>query len=52
MADEVAGEGACAQMYEDGYLDHPDSVAGTTCKALAEDPTKLDEYPPTEGFYI
>jgi hypothetical protein len=52
VADEVAGEGACAQMYEDGYLDHPDSVAGTTCKALAEDPAKLDEYPPTEGFYI
>ena len=27
-------------------------MAGTTCKELAEDPTKIDEYPRTDGFFI
>ena len=40
VADEVAGEGRCAQLYADGWLDHPDAVAGTTCKELAEDPPR------------
>jgi hypothetical protein len=52
VADEVAGEGRCAQLYEDGWLDYPDAVAGTTCKQLAEDPGKIDEYPPREGFFV
>ena len=39
-------------MHTDGYLDFPDSVAGTTCKALVEDPTKIDDYPRVEGFFI
>ncbi len=52
VADEVAGPGTCQQLYDGGFLDYPDSVAGTTCKAIAEDPSVLSSYPPDVGLLI
>jgi hypothetical protein len=45
VADEVAGPGACETLHEAGVIEFPDAVAGTTCKAITEDPTRLDQYP-------
>jgi hypothetical protein len=42
----VAGESACQQLYDFGFIDFPDSVAGSTCKAITEDPSLLSGYPP------
>jgi hypothetical protein len=52
VADEVAGPGTCQRLYDGGFLDHPDSVAGTTCKAITEDPSLLGTYPPDAGLFI
>jgi hypothetical protein len=45
IADEVAGPGTCQALYDAGVLDFPDAVAGSTCKAIAEDPDRLAGYP-------
>lgn len=45
VADQLAGAGACQQLYDFGVIDFPDSVAGSTCKAITEDPSLLDLYP-------
>jgi len=36
---------ACQQLYDFGVIDFPDSVAGTTCKAVTEDPSLLPPDP-------
>jgi len=41
VADAFAGPGTCALMHSLGFIEYPDSVAGTTCKAIAEDPSSL-----------
>ena len=36
---------ACQQLYGFGVIEFPDSVAGSTCKAITEDPSLLGNYP-------
>ena len=45
VADEVSGPGACEALHEAGVIEFPDAVAGTTCKAITEDPERLEQYP-------
>jgi hypothetical protein len=45
VADEVAGPGACQALHDAGVIEFPDAVAGTTCKAITEDPALLEQYP-------
>ena len=45
VADEIAGPGACQALHEAGVIEFPDAVAGETCKAITEDPEKLEQYP-------
>jgi hypothetical protein len=45
VADILAGPGACQQLYDAGAIEFPDSVAGTTCKAVTDDPSLLLNYP-------
>jgi hypothetical protein len=45
VADEVAGPGACQALYEAGAIEFPDAVAGETCKAITDDPARLEQYP-------
>jgi hypothetical protein len=45
VADQFAGPGSCQALHEAGVIEHPDAVAGTTCKAITEDPSRLDAYP-------
>lgn len=46
VADELAGPGTCQALYELGAIEYPDGVAGTTCKAITEDPSLLAAYGP------
>ncbi|HEX8802650.1 MAG TPA: hypothetical protein VF743_00615, partial [Acidimicrobiales bacterium] len=46
VADVVAGPGTCQALYDAGVIEFPDAVAGTTCKAVTDDPARLDAYPP------
>jgi hypothetical protein len=41
VADEFAGEGTCALLHAIGAIDFPDSLAGTTCKRVTEDPASI-----------
>ncbi|MGH9111256.1 MAG: hypothetical protein ACRDZN_03000 [Acidimicrobiales bacterium] len=52
VADEVAGPGACQALHDAGVIDFPDAVAGTTCKAITEDPELLDGYPPDAALAL
>ena len=45
VADLVAGPGACAALYAAGAIEFPDSIAGTTCKAVTDHPVLLLNYP-------
>jgi hypothetical protein len=45
VADDVAGPGTCAALHDAGVIEYPDGVAGTTCKAITEDPSRLSAYP-------
>ena len=38
VGDEVSGPGTCATLFANGSIEYPDSVAGTTCKELTENP--------------
>jgi hypothetical protein len=42
VGDEIVGEGTCDALYEEGSIEFPDSVAGTTCKDLIENPDPND----------
>jgi hypothetical protein len=45
VADALTGqEGTCAQLHALGVIEYPDAVAGTTCKAITEDPSLLAAY--------
>lgn len=44
VADELAGPGTCAALHAAGVIEHPDAVAGATCKAITEDPSLLARY--------
>ncbi|MGH2963417.1 MAG: phage T7 gene 1.2 family protein [Solirubrobacterales bacterium] len=46
VADDLAGPGTCQALHDAGVIEHPDAVAGTTCKAITEHPEQLDQYPP------
>ncbi len=46
VADELAGPGTCAALYNAGAIEFPDAVAGSTCKAITEDPSLLAGYGP------
>jgi hypothetical protein len=52
VADEIGGPGACQALYEAGVIEHPDAVAGTTCKAITEDPSRLEAYPPEAALAV
>ena len=42
----VAGRSTCAALYANHLIEFPDSVAGATCKAVTEDPSRLAAYGP------
>jgi hypothetical protein len=44
VADDLAGPGTCAELHAAGVIEHPDAVAGATCKAVTEDPSLLAGY--------
>ncbi len=44
VADALSGPGACEVLHDAGAIEYPDAVAGTTCKAITEDPRLLDRY--------
>ncbi|WP_148288736.1 hypothetical protein [Ilumatobacter nonamiensis] len=47
VADALTGEaGTCQALYDAGVIEFPDAVAGSTCKAITEDPSLLAEYGP------
>ncbi|MGH9210951.1 MAG: hypothetical protein ACRD2C_09745 [Acidimicrobiales bacterium] len=46
VADQLAGPGTCQALHDAGVIEFPDAVAGATCKAITEDPSRLDAYPP------
>jgi hypothetical protein len=46
VADALAGPGTCAALHAAGAIEYPDAVAGTTCKAVTEDPSLLAAYGP------
>jgi len=52
VADEVAGPGTCQALHDAGVIEFPDAVAGTTCKAITEDPSRLDAYPPDAALAV
>jgi hypothetical protein len=52
VADDVAGPGTCAALHDAGIIEHPDAVAGTTCKAITEDPSRLAAYPPDAALAV
>jgi hypothetical protein len=52
VADEFAGPGTCQALHDAGVIEHPDAVAGTTCKAITEDPSRLDAYPPDAALAV
>lgn len=41
VADAVAGPGTCAALHAAGIIEFPDSVAGSTCKQITDDPSSL-----------
>ena len=45
VADAFVGPGTCAALHGMGFIEHPDAVAGTTCKRITEDPGQLAAYP-------
>ena len=46
VADDLAGEGTCQFLYDNGVIEFPDAIAGATCKAVTEDPSLLANYGP------
>ncbi len=44
VADALVGPGTCQALYEAGVIEYPDAVAGSTCKAVTEDPSLLAAY--------
>lgn len=52
VADEFAGPGTCQALHDAGVIEHPDAVAGTTCKAITEDPSLLEAYPPDAALAV
>jgi hypothetical protein len=44
VADAFVGPGTCAALHAGGLIEYPDSVAGTTCKRVTEDPSQLAPY--------
>src|ERR687897_855938 len=52
VADQFAGEGTCQALHDAGVIEHPDAVAGTTCKAITEDPARLEGYPPDAALAV
>jgi hypothetical protein len=41
VADAIAGPGTCAALHSAGAIEYPDAIAGSTCKAVTEDPSLL-----------
>lgn len=37
--DVLGEEGACRSLFERGLIDHPDGIAGSTCKRITDDPS-------------
>lgn len=52
VADDIAGPGTCAALHAAGIIEFPDAVAGTTCKAITEDPSRLSAYPPDAALAV
>jgi len=45
IADEIGGPGACQALHDAGVIEFPDAVAGATCKAITDEPQRLEQYP-------
>jgi hypothetical protein len=45
VGDVFAGPGTCAGLNQAGFIEFPDSIAGSTCKLITEDPSQLARYP-------
>jgi hypothetical protein len=45
VADEIGGPGACQALHDAGVIEFPDAVAGATCKAITDEPQRLEQYP-------
>jgi hypothetical protein len=41
VVDEFAGPGACELLHALGVIEFPDSIAGSTCKQISDDPSSL-----------
>jgi hypothetical protein len=52
VADELIGPGTCAQLHAEGHIEYPDSLAGTRCKALTEDPSLLQAIPSPARLFV
>jgi hypothetical protein len=52
VADAFVGPGTCAALNAAGIIEHPDSVAGSTCKAITEDPSLIGAYPAPYGQLV
>jgi hypothetical protein len=46
VGDIFGGPGVCETLHSLGFIEYPDSVAGSTCKRITEDPSELAAYPP------
>ncbi len=44
VADALAEPGTCQFLYDNGLIEYPDAIAGSTCKAVTEDPSLLAAY--------
>lgn len=44
--DTLGEKGACRPLYERGLIDHPDGIAGSTCKRVTDDPAELERIDP------
>ena len=44
VADALAGPGTCAALHAAELIEYPDAIAGSTCKAVTENPSLLAGY--------
>ena len=52
VGDFFAGDSTCAALHSGGFIEYPDSVAGTTCKRITADPAELAAYEPLAAEVI
>lgn len=45
----LTGGQTCADLHARGIIEQPDSISGTTCKEITDDPATLDAYEPSDA---